>query len=232
MVLAQASGLAGILLAAAAQNPTSAQAVPVDKEPLHHVVFENEYTRVFFVQFPPHSQTLLHRHDRDYVYVTFGASEIENDVPGRPPSRLKLQDGESNLVKGGFEHIAKNLADTPFKTVAIEVKRKPPKTTPPEKAERGLELGHGAMNDVLLDNDEVRIRDIQLSPGAMLHPGTRMLPHLLVAVTDLDLRDKATDRVHSEIRKNVGGVLWRPAGTPMITNQAQQNARFVTVEFK
>ncbi|HXZ78485.1 MAG TPA: hypothetical protein VEG30_01050 [Terriglobales bacterium] len=225
-----AVAIAGILPTAASQTP-SPQGIPVDKEPLHHVVFENAYTRVFSVQLPPHSQTMLHRHDRDYVYVTFGASEIVNDVLGKPPVHVKLQDGEAGFVKGGFEHVARNLAETPFRTFAIEVKRKPKRVMSAEKVERGLELGHGAISEVVLDNEEVRIRDVQLSPSAMLH-ATKMLPYLLVAVTDLDLRDGAADRADAHLSQKVGGLAWRPAETAMITNQAQQNARFVTVEFK
>jgi len=225
--------MAAALLAADPQSVTPAQAVPVDKEPQHHLVLENEYTRVFSVQLPPHSQTLLHRHDRDYVYVTLGPAEIENDVLDKPPRQVKLQDGEANFVKGGFAHVAKNLADTPFRTVAIEVVGRAENDKPADKAERGLELGHGAISDLVADNDEVRIRDIQLAPGAMSHTDTPTLPHVLVAITDLNLHDEEKGGGTREIRIQAGGQLWMPAGaTPMRTNRNKQPARYVTVEFK
>ena len=72
------------LTLASAQTP-SPQEVPITAEPNHHTVLENEYTRVFRVEIPPHEHTLIHRHDHDYVYVTLGDSEIENSITGKPP---------------------------------------------------------------------------------------------------------------------------------------------------
>ena len=53
------------------------EVVPIDKEPSHHLVFENEYVRVFSVEVAPHSETKYHQHDRDYVWVALGDSKIK-----------------------------------------------------------------------------------------------------------------------------------------------------------
>lgn len=66
---------------AAAQQSTPSE-VPVEKEPHHHLVFENEYVRVFKVEVPPHESTLVHRHSRDYVVVTIGDADVTNAVVG------------------------------------------------------------------------------------------------------------------------------------------------------
>ena len=63
----------------------------------------------------------MHRHRHDYVFVTLGASQVENDVFGKPPATLKLQDGEVHFTPGNFAHVAKNLADAPFRNVTVEL---------------------------------------------------------------------------------------------------------------
>src|SRR2546426_11303211 len=98
----------------------SVSEVKIPAEPHHHLALENQYVRVFKVDAPPHESTLMHRHRHDYVFVTLGASEVSNEVEGKPAAMLKLQDGETRFTPGNFAHIARNLASTPFRNVTIE----------------------------------------------------------------------------------------------------------------
>src|SRR2546430_6661101 len=100
---------------------TSTQDVEITGEPHHHLALENEFVRVFKVDVPPHADTLMHWHRHDYVFVTLGASEVSNDVQGKPPVTLKLQDGETRFISGNFAHIARSLSDQPFRNVTIEL---------------------------------------------------------------------------------------------------------------
>ncbi|MBA3916408.1 MAG: hypothetical protein H0X25_21705 [Acidobacteriales bacterium] len=72
--------------------------VEITAEPAHHQVFANEMVRAFYVEVPPHGQTQLHRHGHDYVAIILGSSQVENDVAGKPPQALKMQDGETHFV--------------------------------------------------------------------------------------------------------------------------------------
>src|SRR6266480_8062182 len=94
--------------------------VEITAEPHHHLVLQNPFVRVFKVQVAPHAATLMHRHRHDYVFVTLGASEVENDVQGKPPATLKLKDGDTYFLPAGFAHIAKNLSSRAFRNVTIE----------------------------------------------------------------------------------------------------------------
>lgn len=106
------------------QNASSALAVvPITKEPSHHLVFENEYVRVFKVEVAPHAETLYHKHDVDYVFVTLGDSDVDSVRVGEPPVRLQLKDGETRFTKGGFAHKAVNNSDKPFVNVTVELKK-------------------------------------------------------------------------------------------------------------
>src|SRR5438874_1396227 len=104
-----------------AQTTAPPTIVPISKEQHHHLVLENEYVRVYSVEVPPHGETLYHRHDLDYVFVTLGDSDVENVRVGEKPVRLQLKDGEVRFSKGGFAHKAVNNSDKPFRNVTIEI---------------------------------------------------------------------------------------------------------------
>src|SRR6185312_6508799 len=115
--------------------------VPIDKEPSHHFVLENDFVRVFDVVVAPHAATLMHRHDRDYMFVVLGDSDISNERMNEKPVRLTLKDGDVRYSKGGFAHIARNMADTPFHNITIELKN-------PGKPVCGIAPATDCKNDV------------------------------------------------------------------------------------
>src|SRR5713101_4623654 len=80
-------------------------AVALTSEPHHHFAFENEYVKVFKVEVPSHEATLLHQHDRDYLYITLGDAEVTSAIPGKPEAHLKLTDGSVGFSRGGFAHV-------------------------------------------------------------------------------------------------------------------------------
>src|SRR5467141_5194999 len=96
-------------------------AVPIAKEPHHHLVLENEYVRVFRVSVPAHDATLLHQHDVPYLYVALGPADVINAVQDRPEVHLVMADGQLGYSPGHFAHIARNESDMPFNNVTIEL---------------------------------------------------------------------------------------------------------------
>ena len=216
------------------QQKAEPKAVEITSEHHHHLFLKNAYTRVFKVEVAPHESTLLHHHAYDYLYVTLGPAFIENDVQGKPPVEAHQQDGEVHFTKGGFSHVAVNKADTPFRNVTIEIlKPEKPAAKAASKPERGLDIGHGVVEDTVLDNDRVRAVDIQLAPGAMLPPHQHATPHLLVAVTDLALHRQTKGKPDEMVNEKAGGVVWVPAGgSRSVMNMGKAQARFISVEFK
>lgn len=104
-----------------AQEPVPLARGNTPGEPHHHLKIENEYVRVYYVEAPPHEATLLHQHDQDYIYVSLGPSEVVNAILNKPEIHLQLKDGETHFTRGGFAHVARNLADTPFRNITIEL---------------------------------------------------------------------------------------------------------------
>ena len=227
--------LAAILLFAVFLSAQTIPEVEITAEPMHSLALQNEYVRVFKVEVPPHGATVMHQHRHDYVYVTLGISQVENQVAGKPPVTLTLQDGQTRFVPGGFAHIAKNLSDRPFRNVAIELLQdEKARHSPPPKwdEERALHILNGGTDDVLFVKDGVRVSDLQLQPGGVLPKHHHAGPHLVVAVTDLNLRSDIEGKAPAQIQLQSGDVIWTKGGfTHTITNIGKQNARLIAVEF-
>jgi quercetin dioxygenase-like cupin family protein len=221
-----------ILLPAQTAAPSE---VEITTEPSHHLFLGNEYVRVFKVEVAPHGQTLLHRHRHDYVFVTLGATEVENDVAGKPPVTLKLQDGETRFSAGNFAHLAKNLSDVPFRNVTIELlKDGEAQKTPPPKwdEESGLHVFDGGTQDIVFVKDGVRVSEIELQPGATLPRHHHTGPHLLIAASDLELHSDVEGQGAMPGHFKSGDAKWLPGGyTHTLTNVGKQPAKFVTLEF-
>jgi len=223
------------------------QAVPLDREPSHHLALQNEYVRVFKVEVAPHARTLLHQHDRDYIFVTLGPSSVENDVLGKPLVQLQLQDGEARFTKGGFAHVAKNLAETPFRNVTVELLKGGDSVALCDRTKEncGLQLGpdcprYGTMGRLvacgfsyqLLVGKNLEVRQTDIPPGLSGAQHTHTGPHLAIALTDLDLRSVDSHGNSREVHQHADEIGWVPGGiTHTLTNIGAKPASIVTIEF-
>jgi quercetin dioxygenase-like cupin family protein len=226
------------LLTATLLSSQTAPEVEITAEPHHQLAFENASVRVFHVDLPPHAETLMHWHRHDYINVTLGASEVVNAVQGKDPVTVNLQDGETRFASAPFAHIARNVRDQPFRNLAIEIldDAKLRQSTAKWPEDRGLDILQGGTAEILFVKDGIRVTEIELQPGGVVpkHPHTG--PQLLVAVSDLEIRD--------DVRGDVGGKgpmprhfksgdsKWLPGGySHAITNVGSRPAKFVTLEF-
>jgi quercetin dioxygenase-like cupin family protein len=215
----------------AAQTTTE---VEITAEPSHHLALENEYIRVFKVEVAPHTATLMHRHRHDYVYVTIGDAHLSNEVEGKPPADVKLADGDTRFTSGNFAHIANNLSDQPFRNVTIELmqddkSRQAPSHWPEESGERTFP---GGRSKILFVKDGVRVSEVNLEPGAVVPSHHHDGPHLLVAISDLDLVSDVEGKGPMPGKFKAGDIKWLPGGyTQTLTNVGKNPARLVTVEF-
>ena len=209
--------------------------VEITSEPHHHLALENSYVRVFKVEVPPHQSTLVHWHRHDYMFVTLGASDVESAPKDQPPVRLKLQDGQAEYTPAPRVHAARNLADTPFRNVTIEFMKNAEahKATPAGwDPDRGLSVLHGGTIDILFVKDGARVSEVDLDPGGVIPRHTHTGPHLVVAVTDLDLQSDVAGKPPAHLQVQSGDIRWVEGGlTHTVTNVGKQKSRFITIEF-
>lgn len=229
-ILAFLLAFAAISFSAAADNDT---AVPISEEPHHHLVLENEYTRVYDVTVPAHQSTLMHRHDNDYLAVILEPAEIQNAVLGRPVTKGRAGKGEVRFAAAPLSHRLLDNGDTPFRNITIEILKKKSGTSRETTPERGLDIGHGGLIDTVVDNSQVRVQDVQIAAGGMLHKHTHKFPFLVVALSDLDLHNMPQGKPEAIVRQKAGEVKWIGAvSNHEMMNAGKQQAHFIEVEFK
>jgi quercetin dioxygenase-like cupin family protein len=219
---------AAMLLAAAPGE------VEITNEAHHHQILENEFVRVFKVEVGPKGATLMHRHRHDYLYISLGPADVSNEVEGKAPVELKLHDGQTGFLAANFAHIARNLADTPFRNVTIELLQDEKSRLSQSKwdQERGLNVLHGGTQDILFVKDGARISEFELQPGGMIPSHHHNGPHLVVAISDLETRSDIEGKPPMTASLKSGEVKWVPGGyTHTLTNVGKQPAKFVAIEF-
>ena len=215
----------------------AAKEVEITAEPHHQLVFENAQVRVFNVDVAPHTDTLMHWHHHDYIYVMLGASEIVNAVKGKDPATTKLQDAQAGFVAGNFAHIVQNGAQ-PFRNITVELLQDTKLRHSSYKwdATRGLDILHGGTEEILFVKDGVRVTEFELQPGGVVPTHHHAGPHLLLALTDFDIRSdlegKDPNSGPMPAHFMSGQVKWLPANySHSITNNGKTPAKFVTLEF-
>jgi quercetin dioxygenase-like cupin family protein len=236
----------GLVFLASTALAQQQQSVEITSEPSHHLVFQNEYVRVFDVTVAPKGTTLVHRHNHDYLFVTLGDSDVVSARPGEKPVALLLKDGEVRFTPGNFAHAAINNSVRPFHNITIELLKPSANVkTCTENCDSGGCIG--AIPRAPGDNsplpgcpvafrrisaDQWIVSLVTLPPSARIEKHTHTMPHLVVAVSDLDLTSQ-TDSASNNFKRSPGGLGWVPAGvTHTLTNNSSKQAQFVTLEFK
>lgn len=151
-----AGALAAFASATLAQDP-----VPIDEEPRHRLVFENTRVRFFDVQLPPGYRGAMHLHHHDGVFVNISPAETEAEDWGKPPvRRAPRMPGESYFIgyaRHPKAHRVSNVGKSEYRVTDTEILQ----------GCGGRPLEDGARSGpVLVDNERVRVTQIDLAPGA------------------------------------------------------------------
>jgi quercetin dioxygenase-like cupin family protein len=217
----------------------AAPEVEITAEPHHHLTLENKSVRVFNVDVSPHTDTLMHWHRHDYIAVNLGSAEIVNAVKDKPPATVKLQDGDTRFSSASFAHIVRD-GDQPFRNVTIEILEDEAlrhATSPwdaKQNEDRALQVLQGGTQQILFVKDSIRVSEFELQPGGTVPTHHHAGPHLLVAVSNLDLRETPSGNAHPPDISHLksGDTKWFPANVShSITNAGSTPAKFVTLEF-
>jgi hypothetical protein len=229
-----------------AQAPT---AVPIPKEPHHHLVLENDYVRVFRVSVPAHEATLLHQHDVPYLYVSLGPANVINAVQGKPETHLVMADGQLGYSPGHFAHIARNESDLPFNNVTIELLK--PQDEPHNRCAKIIDAPLNACPQSELNRDAIAMRSMRVPVPVFETDELLIEAHLveangtawtktagpeparlLISLGDVKLKVGSSDQMWTNMHP--GDDIWiQPGAHLSVVNQSQNtNARFLVFAFK
>ena len=216
----------------------SAPEVEITAEPHHHLTFENKSVRVFNVEVPPNEATEMHWHRHDYIAVTLAPAEISNAVKDTPPVMVKFTGGDARFAPATFAHVVRTTSPQPFRNVTVEILedatlRNSPSPwdagNNPDSARRILQ---GGTRQVLFVKDGIRVSETELEPGGVIPLHHHIRPHMLVAVTDVELRSDEEGQPPTTDHFKSGDVKWIPGGfSHTLTNTSTKPEKYVTLEF-
>jgi quercetin dioxygenase-like cupin family protein len=213
--------------------PAGSSPVEVANEPHHHLVLQNKYLHVYKVELPPGKQTLLHHHGENFVSVTLGEAQIENDAVGKPPASLKTGPGDVRMTSAPLTHLVKNLGSTPFLNITVEILPRSASAAASSISRASLRTTPGVSRTDKGETEAVRVFETIINNGVTVPEHVHSVPHLLVALNDIELQSNVAGQPPQRLRFAAGDVRWFDAGlNHSVTNVAGQPAHYVTLEFK
>ncbi len=241
-----------LLLLTFSSNAQAPTAVPIPKEPHHHLVLENDYVRVFRVSVPAHGATLLHQHDVPYLYVALGPADVINAVQGRSEVHLVMADGQLGYSRGGFAHVARTDSGLVFNNVTIELlhpqgeprnlcekiidgplngcQNSGSNTLPPDLPLRALAKALAIKQ--LFETEEIFVTSHSIALKQSYSESGSQPYRLLVVEEGSELQVD----IRGEPSKSAGGgeVLWLEAGKKwtIVTSGPHKLTRFLLIQFK
>lgn len=176
--------------------PATAQApVSIEKEPRHHLEFQNRYVRLFSVRIAPGDTTLFHTHVNDNVGVKLTDAELTDLVPGGSLEKVSVNQGAVGFghYPTPLTHSVSNVGSTPFHNMLVEIL--PSESVPPTSPSPADVAGHS----LEMENERVRILRLVLAPGQSTEEHSHALPCLGVVLTEgriaVDLPGTKTETV-------------------------------------
>jgi len=99
--------------------------VPVDKEPHHHFVFQNQYVRVLDVLFPAGEASLFHTHSNDNVGIPISGDKTQSQPYGGEWTEVQdVKPGQAGLRKArgqAYTHRVRSAGKLPFHVIDVEI---------------------------------------------------------------------------------------------------------------
>ena len=219
--------LCGNLVACAAQASTPS-AVPIEQEPAHRLVLQNEHVRVFEVSLPAGDETLWHEHLHDGVSVRLTDATVEDQPKDGKAETFRMRRGEVayGATPTARIHRLRNVGETAFRNVYIEL----------------LTL-HDASTDsavaaapdprVVFENDRVRALRRILAPGESTDMHMHASEGVAVPATAGRLKISYPDGTTRSVEMKAGAVQWiEPGTTHRLKNIGDAGIEIVDIELK
>jgi hypothetical protein len=239
------------LLCGLAAPALAQKSVPVTSEPHHHLVYKSGRLRVFRVEVPAHSATLIHEHAVDYFWIAVGSSEFVNAAVGKPEAPVVATDGSIHYTKGGFSHLARVDGAVPFRNVTLElplaqthvrnlcevVLAGEPTDCPAAMRAAAMTYTGGTAFPAF-ETDQVRVTRLTAGPNEAVEIAKSDKPPTIVIVDDIDgtahmacgrTPDAPTVTLHAKSGDTVPG---KAGEHCVLHNAGKAPVRFLAVEFR
>jgi quercetin dioxygenase-like cupin family protein len=187
-------------------------AVPIEKEPMHRLKFENEFVRLFDVLVPVSKSTLFHVHRYDGISVRVSNAQVVDEaISGeKKPFDMKYGVATFGARTSPETHRVINSGKTDFRNIFIELLLG--KDAPASKSFPILSDGHV----ILIDNERVRVNRLVLKPGESSKMHTHNMHGLGIILYDSKIELIGPDGTVRKLEPKAGDSAWQNAGTAHI----------------
>ena len=213
--------LALLLAFAAAPIQAQTEPVPIEQEPRHRLMFENEHVRYFDVRLEPGYEALYHWHRSDGLFVNIESSPtVAQDWGKAPAHRGGRAIGETYFI--GYTaspkaHRVTNPGPTEYRVTDTEILK---------GCGPGFDGTEGPNQTVVTDNERVFVTRILLHPGESTE--LKAPCGMLVAVSD-----GSFDFDGSKVEMPKAGFKWRrQQATTKLTNAGGSVLHAVDIRLK
>lgn len=209
--------------------PLGAQtAVPIEKEPMHRLKFENELVRLFDVLIPAGKASLFHTHIYDGVGLRVSNADMIEEFAGGEKKPFVAIWGEATFGSGPtFSHKVANKGTTDFHNIYIELL---PRKEPGKPGVLPV-LSDGHV--IVIDNPRVRVNRLVLKPGESSTVHTHTRNGLGVIVYDAKIEIVSPGASPRPLDVKAGDFVWQTAGTThVIKNTGSTVFEAIDIELK
>ena len=196
----------------------------------YKVALENDSVRVCNVQVKACEKVDMHSHP-DHLVYTINGGKVKFTYPDGKTKDVELKAGEATWIKAET-HVTENVGTTELKLVVFELK-KPAVTGSKPKAPAADEQAKVAPEStkVLLDNERVRLLDVNLKGGGKLakhsHPA-----YVLYGVSGAKFKMTTADGKTVEKSVAAGEATWGEPTTHTVENAGSTEIHSVVLELK
>ena len=215
-------GFVGIV---GAQDASAPAPVPVDEEPMHHVVLRNDAVIAMHVAIPPGERSKFHIHGHDRVAIELCTTTITqqnlNEAEGKEGA---VKPGDFSVITLGAApviHRVHNTGKTTFEVLDVELLQRP--QSPSTKV----------AGEVAGENPSARVYRWVLAPGASSAMHTHERPYLIVSATPMQLKMTGADGKSMSHEVKAGDFHWVDTKvTHSLSNDGTTEGQIFEIELK
>lgn len=207
---------------------TAQSAVPIEQEPVHRLVLQNQSVRVFEIRLPPGNDTLWHVHRHDGISVRLADATIEDQPRDGQARTLRLSRGAVayGATPSVLTHRVRNVGETTFHNIYMEL-------LPDQDGEGGRSTAKASDRPVEFENDRVRALRRVLAPGESTGMHTHTSDGVAVPVTAGRLEISQSEGAVRTSEIKTGTVQWIRSGTThALKNVGDAPMEIVDIELK
>lgn len=215
-------------LAAYGAQASTPSAVPIEQEPAHRLVLQNEHVRVFEVWLPAGDATLWHEHLHDGASVRLTDATVEDQPRDGKAETVALRQGEAayGATPTARIHRVRNVGETTFHIVYIEL-------LTPRDLSTGPAVTASPDPRVVIENDRVRALRRILAPGESTDMHVHASRGVGVPVTAGRLEISSPEGATRFVEMKAGAAQWIDAGTMhRLKNVGDASIEIVDIELK